>query len=293
MRQIKGKYYKFGNSAFYLKGKDSIDFLDKFITSDLKNSEEKQFMYSVMTDFNGHIIDLILILRRRDDLLIITSDWKADAVIAYLDKYIMDEDVTIEKADFNKSILLFYPFENHEYDSLANVVYQFDGSIYAIKDPLFNGNVRLIYSSDDDISEAGTLITKDEFEYYRISNMIPYSPNELNENILPLECNLTNFISFDKAEYTGKDVIAKISASDNLPKKMYIMKAPCDFIAQEKIFMKNADDENYSDCGYITSTIKFNDKYLALGFLRQSNYFEDNKYYILRDNKYIAINLIK
>ncbi len=291
--QIQGKYYKFKNSSFCLKGKDAEDYLNRFTTNELKDIEDGQYKYSVLTDFNGHIIDLILIIKRSDDLLIICSPWKYDIVTAHLDKYIMSEDVIIGKSEFNNSILIFYPFANEQYDSLTNNVYESDGNAYTIKDPVFRGNVRIIYANPGGISENGKVITDDEFEFYRISNLIPYSPDELSEKIIPLECNLSDFISFGKGCYLGQEVIARITSQNKLPKSMHNFKSDLQLFPQERIFIKNKNDEYFSECGFITSVTSVNNASHALGFIRQKNLNEEQKYFIVRDNKYKEFLLIK
>jgi len=291
--QVHGKYYKLKNSSFCLKGKDAEDYLNRFTTNELKGMEDGQYKYSVLTDFNGHIIDLILIIKRTDGLLIICSHRKYEIVTAHLDKYIMSEDVKIEKSEFNNSILIFYPFVNEEYNSLTNNVYDYDGNAYTIKDPFFRGNVRIIYSNSDGISESGKMMTDDEFEFYRISNLIPYSPGELNEKVIPLECNLTDFISFNKGCYLGQEVIARITSQNKLPKSMHTFKSDVQLFPDERIFIKNNDDENFSECGFLTSVTSVNNAFHALGFIRQKNLNEEQKYYIVRDNKYKEFLLIK
>lgn len=294
MYRLTGKYYKYNSASFYLKGDGAEDFLNRFTTNNLNKLSYGQYQYSILTDYNGHIIDLLLIFKLDEGLLIVGSLERFNDVTNHLERYILSEDVRIESSKFDKSIILFNTSDNKDFNNIINNSFEMSEDIIIFKDALFNGHIHLIYFNPKDIIEENAeLMTFEEFEYFRITNLIPYSINELNDKVIPLECNLNDFISFDKGCYLGQEVISRIYSQDKLPKRMFLFKSEYEILSGDKIFIRNLDDENFIECGFISSAIKRYNEFYALGFIRTKNFNTNNIYYLIKENKFTELKLIK
>lgn len=57
-------------------------------------------------------------------------------------------------------------------------------------------------------------------EYFRIKNIIPRAPNEINEKNTPLDVGLENLISWNKGCYIGQEVISRLDTYDKVSKRL-------------------------------------------------------------------------
>ena len=214
-----------------VSGDDAIDLLNRLSTNDLELLQPGHGMSSVLTTNKGRIIDLLHILHRGDDSLILTSPGTQGKVAEWIDFYTFIEDVSVSDVSDETSERMYIGGSSAQL--LAESGY--------LPSPI-SENLSHLRSGDEDawtivaradigdlpayrvISSAGhgppdfglSVLNEDEFRTLRIEQAIAAYPAEMNEDRNPLEANLKPYINFNKGCYIGQEVVARLNTYDRV-----------------------------------------------------------------------------
>ena len=282
-------------------GKDLIDFVNRMSTNDFKKLPANEFRKSVLTTDKGRIIDLINVLNFGEHTLILTSNDFQDKIITHLDKYIIMDDVKLEKNNTRFCQIMIY---GNNLPELAKKLFDIEtekNKVYKIYDEVF------LFTDDFKIDSLNVICTKEsadkfiskflednleemncaEYEHLRIDAGIPEGFNEFNDQINPMECGLDNYISFVKGCYIGQEVIARLDSQGKRPKQMVKIKSESEIVKDDKIY---TDDK---ETGFISSAINHYGNFQALGFIRSVNLDFLKEYSVKHNNEKFKINISK
>ncbi len=257
--RVRGKVGLFDASNSYgrllARGKDVIDLLHRMSTNDLKPMEQgaAKAALTFLTNEKGRIVDLLKVIRQLSgETLLITSAGKEEAVIQWLDKFTIMEDVRFERATDqivqillcgpdSTSILQSYANEDLSGESRSGVYDLAFGSSPAVlvKGPSLAGKGWFILAGIGDaptvqaslesnvLSHRGAVLSGEFFDLLRIENGTPIAPNELNEKHNPLETSVAKeAVSFTKGCYIGQEVIARLDAQQKVQRQLMGLRFP-------------------------------------------------------------------
>jgi folate-binding protein YgfZ len=261
-------------------------------TNDLSVIQPNHYKKTVLTTDKGRIIDLITILNFEEHSILITTENYEDKIIQHLDKYIIMDDVVIEKSGEDQSLIILWGDNiNNKVNTTENVNLSSDNFFrLSEKEYLYAddfGFEKIIYLTDgivvNSIKEKypdSNEITKVEYEKLRISLGIAEGENEFNDLINPKECGLEKYISYTKGCYIGQEVIARLDAQGKIPKQMVRVKTIQTINKGDKIFSDG------KEVGLITSTAENT----GLAFIRSAA-LDHTKEYTVNGEK-IELELI-
>ncbi|MFA7362178.1 MAG: hypothetical protein WC139_14195 [Candidatus Kapaibacterium sp.] len=284
------KYYKENISVINLKGEGVEDFLQRISTNEIRNFGVKGTKRTIFLNEKGKIVDFVTILKRNEDFLMITTNGNEDKLKKHFEKFIVMEDISFSIEKVEKQTFIA------ESDIEFNVINDFDiieGNYYCYDEYKFRKIIALIYNENSvylkNLYVKSEELSEDAFRSFAIDNAYVYSVTELNENINPLECQLKDFISFEKGCYIGQEVIARLDSQGKIPKVMVIIAADFRISKDDKIFSIISGVE--TECGFISSVVSTNYNFKGLGFIREVDLRKSSNYYINKDNnKIISIN---
>ena len=156
-----------------------------------------------------------------------------------------------------------------------------------------NGSVNLVVPEVDKLKvleQLGDIDQMDDnsFEAYRIGNGIP-GEKEMDEQINPMENGLTAQISFNKGCYIGQEVIARLDAQGKIPKQMVLLSSDQGMNEEDKIYPEGTERE----CGFVTSKIQKDGRYIGLGFIRSASLDYEKEYELRQDGSTTKIKISK
>ena len=277
-------------------GSEAIDLLNRLSTNDLEQLEPGQGISSVLTTNKGRIIDLLRVLHRGDDLLVLTSPGTQQKVADWIDFYTFIEDVGVKDVTGETSERLYVgahvaellsekgylpePLTDDlthtqigEGDSSATVVRSEIGKL-----PAF----RIVASTERSLPDFGLkTLDDDEFQALRIEQAIAAYPAEMNEDRNPLEANLKPHINFNKGCYIGQEVVARLNTYDRVQRFM------CRLEIDEGIVVEAGSPIIVDDSavGEVTSSAPS----MALAFLRKRYYQDGVEALVESDGKRIPV----
>ena len=218
------------------RGSSTLDLLHRMSTNDMNGLERGEIRATVLTTAIGRMVDLIYVLRRDEDFLLVTSPGKAAAVRDWLARYVF----------FNDDVLLSEPMPGYQlwgmygptaaaeaaglsggasapalpaYSSID------DGCLWASEGTL--PGLRLLAGAEwqrraeDRWGKRGPGTPYAEaFEAHRIERGQPAPGHEINDDVIPLEAGLWHLISFDKGCYIGQEVIARMESRSRIARQL-------------------------------------------------------------------------
>ncbi len=209
-------------------GEDAIDLLDRLSTNDFRLLQPGRGFGTVLTTNKGRIIDLLRVLQREDDLLMLTSPGTAERIIEWIDFYTFAEDIEVEDISANTSQWLVVG-EGAE-DAIAEAGFDTNGLGESLSHTTADGHsttvrtmfgefpaYELIMPASDGTPAFGVdEFGKSEFAQLRVEQGVPAYPYEMNEDRNPLESLLKPHISFNKGCYIGQEVVARLNTYDRV-----------------------------------------------------------------------------
>ncbi|HMS64320.1 MAG TPA: hypothetical protein PKD83_03600 [Ignavibacteria bacterium] len=283
-------------------GVDTVDFINRMSTNDLRKFNTGEFRKTILTTDKGRITDIINLLNFEDRQIILTSEGFEEKVISHLEKYIIIDDVKLEKTEDiylhfiitgENCFQIMKKFINPESETVKNKVYKSDKNDIIFYDDFKYESVNIICPEQNADKIKAMLhehleMSDSEYQNFRIEKGVAEGENELNERINPMECGFEKLISFNKGCYIGQEVIARLDAQEKRPKQMVKIISDREISNSEKIY-----DESGKETGFITSSVKYNDKFNGLGFIRSQFLDYEKVYFISHENENYQINISK
>lgn len=280
------KFFVKNTGFIKASGTDLIDFLNRMSTNDLRKFPTDEYRKTILTTDKGRITDLIYVFNLKDRQFILTSDNFQDKVITHLEKYIIMDDVKLERSPEKYfHIVITGDDLKAAAEKLAgtevqlNRICKLNEDVFLFADDLGYRSLNIICKEENlaDVKEKLNDYTEqsgEEYEFMRINAAVPEGENEFNDNINPMECGLDKYISFKKGCYIGQEVIARLDSQGKRPKQMVKI------VSKEKL---NPGDKIFTDekeTGFVSSSVAFNGKNSSLGFIRSVDldYEKENKY---------------
>lgn len=271
-------------------GDDVLDLLNRISTNEVVNLQPGQGAPTVLTTDRGRIIDVITVLNLADQALLITSPQSKNAVIEWIDKYTIVEDVVCEDITFNTAMLSMIGtgakealgtcvgLELEFFEPYQSAIVNIEGAdAYIIRRDLVDlPRFEVIVAKDDApwvwnaLTSAGAVPTGTEaFEVLRIEAGAPMYGSELGDAYNPLETGLWGSISFTKGCYIGQEVVARLDTYKKVQKHLVRLGFSPDAATEAGASLKREGLE----VGHITSVTRVptSGKLVGLGYVRKDS----------------------
>ncbi len=223
-----------GLNVIRVSGKDHADLLHRLSMNELRSMKPGDILVNAFPDAKGKIVDAVYMVRRTDAIELITGYDRGASLMAWLDKYIFIEDVSLTDITAEvRLVLLTGPAAHqllplqapemhfHEH-SLAGVTVEAAmvsgllprGVLLRIDQP----QLHRVYAHFADLADAGRLTWAGAraFHALRIREGIPMHGHEFGEDANPYEAGLKSYISYTKGCYIGQEVIARLDTYDKV-----------------------------------------------------------------------------
>ena len=278
-----------------VKGKDSIDLLDRLTTNDLKSLKSMEHAYSLLVSPKGRMIEMLSVLNLEGQIILGCSADSLNKVLEWIDFYTFGEEVEIilDQKDYQSKIMIM----GENSISFINFIFGIDMSLSEGKSMFIAlnkqhyGRIKLlivnknffdfghyeIYASREDVDYVLKLfkqnrrnfkfvdyLNDDKFNNYRIVNNLAGYPTEINENYNPLEAGLKKYINFSKGCYVGQEVIARLDTYSKVKNRLVLIKS--DTEVDSELINK---DKHIGNITSYTSPDFYNGDY-KLAYIRKS-----------------------
>ncbi len=207
-------------------GPDRERFLNGMITSDVSKLETGRMQRAIKPNNRGRVEGLLRVRAEDDVFLIDVLEASAQRVATELNKLIIMDDVTLSDATDTREIVAVYgaqarkviceagwaipEMEDLSYFDVAGARILRDDGVVGVEGYEILAKPR---QGDDAVKAlivAGAIeVDEDSVDAVRIESGVPRDGVDIDDDTIPLEAGLVDWISFTKGCYVGQEVIAR------------------------------------------------------------------------------------
>lgn len=222
-------------SKAVVRGTDRLDLLQRLTTNDIKVLQPGEGNQTVLLTDKARIIDVLTILAREDDIVVLYSEGMQERVLAWLEKYTIMDDFRAEEAtDSMGSVLLTGPDAPHILAELTGepvaMLPQFHWkacSLFGVQLLVMRSltlcefSYVVLFPEQQRSAVLGGLascgevlpeMSADVVEVLQVEAGQGRVGCEWTDDYNPLEAGLVRIISFKKGCYIGQEVVARLDS---------------------------------------------------------------------------------
>ena len=226
-------------------GEDALDLLNRLSTNELMTLEEGRGTATVLTSNKGRIMDVLVVLRLSDRLMVLTAPQSRQKVAEWIDFYTIVEDIGLQDVTGETAMISVAGPEAAQllnaldrvdvasmgrYDSAQASIGGVDASLFRTDFVGPRAYDLLVPANDgprlwDELSSRGERyglrrVGLEALEAVRVEQGVPAYGRELTEAFNPLEAGLRELISFTKGCYVGQEVVARLDTYKKVQKAL-------------------------------------------------------------------------
>lgn len=222
-----------------VEGEDALDLLNRLTTNDLMDLNTNFAMPSVLTSNKGRIMDLLLVLRMEDHLLVFTSPGAHQKVASHINFYTFTEDVRVHDITTNQSLLTIAgPGSTSLLDKMGVLGVASLRKYETVRAKISDVGVTVARTDFLGLPSYDLLAGATHFRHLwqnlqrngarpvgqealttaRVELGVPAYGTELCEAYNPLEALLLDYISFTKGCYVGQEIVTRLNTYKKVQK---------------------------------------------------------------------------
>ena len=228
-------------------GADGLDLLNRMSTNAVVDLQPGEGAPTILTTDRGRILDILGVVNLGDYVLLLTSSGRQEAVIEWLDRYTIMEDLEI--FDITGETAMLTVLGPSAADAIAkamdvnvadvpshhSVVTEAGGRVVTVinrPQGMLSGFDIVLSPEDldavaDALAGAGIVaINEDSYQITRICAAIPEYGREMGDAYNPLEAGLIGGVDFEKGCYIGQEVIARLDTYNKVQKRLVTLRLP-------------------------------------------------------------------
>jgi tRNA-modifying protein YgfZ len=274
-----------------MTGKDARQFLHNFCTNDINRIGNGEGCEAFVTNIKGRILAHIFVFVNEDSVWIETNRFVEDALLAHLDRYLINADVQLHSRTDQFGELLVTGPQCADMLSSLNIQANRLGLFEHAPSP--REGARLMLRRVDLLGQPGFFLMVDRqgllklwqelaasgirpggaaaFHACRIESGLPLVGLDLTDDNLVQEAARTQrAISFTKGCYLGQEPIARIDAVGHLNRALRILKLDSALAPEAGAAIRS---ENGTEIGTVTSSapVPGAERSVALGCVRSGH----------------------
>lgn len=286
-----------------LEGTEGKDLLQRLSTNDLSGLEVGGYSQTILTNEKGRIVEVLSVLVLSPDrILLIGQSKEADRLRAWLDKFIIMEDVRATLLINAYKHFIFYrtdiPQETAENQAGSTAGVDWESLKESLDLPpdtlefderwgevsIFHLLVNPTLEKSLKLPDRSSGPAQIQFERYRLVHGIPVSPNELSDSYNPLEANLGGLVSWTKGCYIGQEVIARLDTYKKVQKHLVRLR-----LGEQPASLPVKLRDKEREAGMITSAATLEDgRSVGLAYIG-ANSLSDAEFFFEQDGRNVKV----
>src|SRR5208283_5952349 len=127
-----------GHDFLYLSGAESLELLHRISTNSLLDLPVNSPRYTVLLTEKAKIIDLVIVVRRSDGVLLVTSKQQSDRIKRWIEKFIITELINItNRTDEYSTVSIIIP-KGYSTQMISDVMSGHQAEVTVFVNPLWH-----------------------------------------------------------------------------------------------------------------------------------------------------------
>ncbi|MEQ8276421.1 MAG: glycine cleavage T C-terminal barrel domain-containing protein [Deltaproteobacteria bacterium] len=268
-----------------IAGPDRERFLNGMITSDVSKLATGRMQRAIKPNNRGRVEGMLRVRAEDDAYLIDVLETSAQRVATELNKLIIMDDVTLSDATDTREVIAVYGPSARKLISeagwavpaLEDLSYADVGDVRVMRDDGVIGVegyeiLALPRKGDDAVKAlivAGAIeVDEDSLDIVRVESGVARDGVDVDDDTIPLEANLVDWISFTKGCYVGQEVIARAHNLGGVKHRLVGLRVEGDTVPPKDAKIVVGEE----DTGEVTSAVR-SDAHgvIALGYVHTKN----------------------
>ena len=191
------RVYQLDSYVLLLSGRDCLQFLDGLSTNKVDGT-----CTTVFTKTNAKIIDMVEVIIVGDNVALVRHNQYKNNLLNHLNSRILQQDVVMRDiSEFNK---VYISFDDYPPSDDITVVNTFRGLIIVAPNS----------------KEITSTLTEDEFNNYRVEQLIPHQGFEITPSVHPFNCGLHELVHEAKGCYIGQEILTRMRSRNKMGKSL-------------------------------------------------------------------------
>ena len=195
--------HKLDSYVLIVSGKDRYSFIEGLSTNKIEGD-----CSTVFTNTAAKIIDHVDVVDKGDFLALVGYGPYKEDLLQHITKRILGQDVSIGDASLNNSVFLSTEDVKVK-DSVT-------------KSSTWRGWLLIAPTSEKIVAN----MSENDFNEYRIKNLIPHQGHEITPNVHPLACGLGHLVHESKGCYIGQEILARMRSRGRQGKELVCLPNP-------------------------------------------------------------------
>jgi folate-binding protein YgfZ len=197
--------FQLDSYVLLLSGNDCLTFIDGLSTNKVTGT-----CTTVFTDQNAKIIDMVDVITVGPNIALVGHEGFKENLVSHLISKILQQDVTIRDITLNNKVYL--STEECSFSEGVTVVETFRGW--------------LVVASN--ATQLQPTMTLEEFNDYRVENLIPHQGYEITSSVHPFNCGLEHLVHDSKGCYIGQEILTRMRSRNKMGKQLIQVENPTD-----------------------------------------------------------------
>ena len=191
------RVYQLDSYVLLLSGRDCLKFLDGLSTNKVNGT-----CTTVFTNTNAKIIDMVEVIVVGENIALVGHNPYKNKLLEHLNSRILQQDVVMRDiSEFNK---VYISFDKYPVSDDLTIVDTFRGWI-------------IVAPNSKEISST---LTEDEFNQYRVDQLIPHHGFEIAPSFHPFNCGLHDLVHEAKGCYIGQEILTRMRSRNKMGKSL-------------------------------------------------------------------------
>jgi folate-binding protein YgfZ len=248
-------------------GDDAFDWLQGQVTNQCEGAKAGDSVYAFILTLKGRVLADVWALYHADGIWLDVPASQVDAVMERLDRYIIMEDVDLERRDDRRVVTAQGP----KAGELADASWPSDrlgvgGRVWLVPEPQLDEEIERISRAAEAL--GGGWVSPDAWRYAQVTWGRPKFGVDFGEWTYPQESGLTPIaVSFHKGCYIGQETVVMLENRGKAPKVLWRWSIDTDEIPAAKTPIMRGGES----VGELTSAVRVDGSVEALGFLKRGH----------------------
>jgi len=242
-------------AVVYVRGDDRTSWLNGQITNDVRDIPQGQSVHALAVNVRGKILAELYVADLGDALVFLVHKSAETALLESFERFIIMEDVTLERAPELSALYLHGAHAVAE--SVSASVVSFAYAPLGRPGRVFIGDRANLEKLTRELEGALPRIDEDAYEVVRLRRAIPRFGRDFDEQNYPQEVGLKELVSFKKGCYLGQEVVCTLENRGKLSRHLCALETPSALAAESggRPQLFKSADAGGDAAGAITSAV--------------------------------------
>ncbi|MET0391202.1 MAG: hypothetical protein ABW321_34840 [Polyangiales bacterium] len=211
-----------GLRAVWVRGDDRVSWLNGQLTNDVRQIAPGGSVHALAVNVRGKILAELWVADLGEALLLLLPESVESSLLENLERYIIMEDVTLERAPELRVVSIEGPLAQERSANVsAEGVTAIAWSPLGLGGRAFIGSAEALAPISTTLAQHSPSVSPEAYDLVRLRRGVPRFGIDFDEHNYPQEAGLKALVSFKKGCYLGQEVVCTLENRGRLSRQLW------------------------------------------------------------------------